>query len=232
MRKPQCFCFPCAGGAATFFQGIEKDLPDAELVKMEYAGHGTRRKEPFYRDFGELAEDMVSRLRSAYTGGTYALFGYSMGSIALAEVLKRILADPGFPVPCCAFLGAHAPGPKAELEGFRPDELDEWVRERTIRFGAIPERIQRNASFWRMYLPLYRADYTIIGKYEFDKLDLRTDVPAAVFYSETDTPRREMEAWRKYFTGECGYYAYPGSHFFILEHHAEMAEIIREKMGL
>ena len=48
MRKPQCFCFPCAGGAATFFQGIEKDLPDAELVKMEYAGHGMRRKEPFY----------------------------------------------------------------------------------------------------------------------------------------------------------------------------------------
>ena len=66
-----------------------------------------------------------------------------------------------------------------------------------------------------MYLPLYRADYTLIGQYRFEALDLRTGIPATIFYSGTDTPRREMEAWRRIFTGECEFAEYSGNHFFI-----------------
>lgn len=83
-----------------------------------------------------------------------------------------------------------------------------------------------------MYLPLYRADYTLIGKYRFEKLDLKTGIPATVFYSETDTPLEDMELWKNYFTGDCKYYKFEGTHFFIQEHHREMAEIIREKLGV
>ena len=82
-----------------------------------------------------------------------------------------------------------------------------------------------------MYLPLYRADYTLIGRYRFETLDLRTKIPATIFYSGTDTPRREMEAWRRIFTGECEFAEYSGNHFFIQEHHGEMAEIIRQRMS-
>ena len=35
-------CFPFAGGTASFFDMIEKDLEGIDLVKLEYAGHGTR----------------------------------------------------------------------------------------------------------------------------------------------------------------------------------------------
>ena len=226
------FCFTYAGGNASFFEGIEKDLPAFELVKLEYAGHGARRKEPFYGSFDELAEDLYAFFEKTYSGGEYGLFGYSMGTITLAEILKRILADPGKKLPSHVFLAAHEPRTKAELAGFQPDELDEWVKDRTIRFGAIPEKLIRNASFWRMYLPLFRADYSIIGKYRFEDLRLKTEIPATVFYSETDTPRAEMEEWRKYFTGSCEFFEFEGSHFFIQKHHGEMARIITSGMGL
>ncbi len=77
-----------------------------------------------------------------------------------------------------------------------------------------------------MYLPLYRADYSIIGKYKFENLTLKTSVPAVIFYSEADTPRKEMELWKQYFTGNCEYHEFDGNHFFIQEHHEEMANII------
>ena len=230
MSKPQIFCYTYAGGNASFFEMIEKDLPAFELVKPDYAGHGTRRKEPFYRDFTGLADDLFARFRAEYAGGEYALFGYSMGAITVAEVLKRILEDPELPKPVRVFLAAHEPHTKAELAGYTPEEIDEWVKERTIRFGGIPEKLLENKSFWRMYLPLYRADYGLIGKYRFEDLHFRTEIPATVFYSETDTPRKDMEEWGRYFTGECDYAEFPGQHFFIQEHHDEMARIMTAGM--
>lgn len=228
MSKPQLFCFTYAGGTATFFEGIEKDLLEFDLVKLEYAGHGTRHKEAFYQDFDELADDMFRLLKEQYAGGQYSLLGYSMGTITLVEVLKRILADNDMEVPSHVFLAAHEPHSKAELIGFTDDELDEWVKNRTIRFGAVPEKLLNNKSFWRMYLPIYRADYGIIGNYSFEKLTLRTTIPTTVFYSETDTPRKEMELWKRYFTGDCEFFKYEGTHFFIQNHHAEMADMIKK----
>lgn len=229
-NKPQLFCFTYAGGTSSFFDIIEKDLDCAELVKFEYAGHGTRHSESLYYDFSELADDLFGEFNRLYRGGVYFLFGYSMGTISLVEVLRRII-DSGANLPARVFIAAHEPHSKTELLGFSSDELDEWVKKRTIQFGAIPEKLINNKSFWRMYLPVYRADYSILGKYDFQKLDLETTIPATMFYSEKDTPLVEMMLWEHFFKGGCDYYEFPGMHFFIFEHHREMAEIIKEKLA-
>lgn len=230
-NRPQLFCFTYAGGTTAFFNDIEDDLKGVELVKLEYAGHGERYKEAFYSSFDELAEDMFCRLKGRYNGGIYALFGYSMGSISLVEVLKRILADTSMMPPAHIFLAAHEPHTKSELLGYTSNALDEWVKERTIRFGAVPEQLINNKVFWRTYLPIYRADYTLIGQYDFERLGLKTRTPTTVFYSESDTPLSEMKKWEKYFAGECRFYSYPGTHFFIREHHKEMAGVILSRLG-
>ena len=81
-----------------------------------------------------------------------------------------------------------------------------------------------------MYLPLFRADYTLISAYRFEELTLKTTVPATVFYSETDTPYDEMRLWTKHFAGVCEFIPYDGSHFFIQQHYREMADVIRDRM--
>ena len=230
MSKPQLFCFTYAGGNASFYDQIEKDLPDIEFIKTEYAGHGKRHREAFFRSFDELADDVFGQVKARYSGGDYGLFGYSMGTITLVEVLKRIFDDPDLAEPSHVFLSAHEPHTKAELSGFSDEELDEWVKQRTIRFGAVPEKLINNNSFWRLYLPLYRADYSLIGKYRFEDLNLRTAIPATIFYSQTDTPRVDMELWKRYFVGDCRFYEFPGTHFFIQDHHDEMGRIISSRM--
>ena len=232
MRDTQLFCFTYAGGTASFFDIIEKELDGIEVVKLEYSGHGTRHREPLFYSFEDLSEDIYNRLKKQYKGGPYALFGYSMGTITLVEILKRILNDPEIGLPGRVFLAAHEPHSKTELSDFSPDILsDEWVKERTIAFGAVPEQLVNNNSFWRFYLPLYRADYCMIGNYKFEKLELKTTVPATIFYSETDTPRKEMELWQNFFAGECEFRCFEGKHFFIQQHHKEMADIIQKRLN-
>ncbi len=224
------FCFTHAGGTASFFDIIEKSLSGIKLVKLEYAGHGERHREQYYKDFNELGDDIFEKIKSFLSEGDYSLFGYSMGSITLVEVLKRIISA-GMKKPSNVFLAAHEPHTKAELAGFSDDELDEWVKNRTIQFGDVPEKLVENKVFWRTYLPIYRADYSIIMKYDFGKLDLETEIPATVFYSETDTPLQEMKKWKKYFKGDCNFIEYPGSHFFIRKNHSKIAYEIRKIIG-
>ena len=231
MNSKGIFCFTYAGGKASFFNEIEKDLPDFYFVKFEYSGHGARHREPLYQSFDELADDMFGLFKARYDGGDYALFGYSMGTISLVEVLKRIIHDATLPAPCHIILAAHEPLTKAEYAGCFSEKSDAWVKERTICFGAVPDKLKDNKSFWRMYLPLYRADFSIIGKYRFEDLNLISDLPTTVFYSETDTALEDMKMWKNIFTGDCRFYQFEGTHFFIQSHHEKMAEIILQRIS-
>lgn len=228
MENKQLFCLPYAGGNASFYDDLEKDLLEYVIVKLEYAGHGARHKELFYESIDELADDMYSMIKKTFSGGEYALFGYSMGSVSLVEILRRILDDSQFPNPCHAYIAAHEPHTTVDFSSFESADFDEYVKQRTISYGTLPEILLHNEAFWRVYLPLYRADYSLIGRYKFENLDLKTTIPATIFYSESDTSAEDVAQWKKYFIGECDCYCYEGSHFFIREHHREMAEIIRQ----
>ncbi|MBQ9901025.1 MAG: thioesterase [Clostridia bacterium] len=230
-NKPQLFCLTYAGGSAEFYDVIRDSVTGVEVVSLEYSGHGTRRKEPFYNDFAELADDLYEEIKKRRNGEAYGLFGYSMGSISLVEILKRILDRKEISPPVSLFIAAHKPLSWREFHRVSSDGLDEWARNRTIQFGAVPEKLMENKSFWRMYLPLYRADYSLIGRYRFEEMPLRTDIPAHIFYSETDTAYEDMKLWKHIFTGECAFHRFEGNHFFIRQHYAEISQIILAAMG-
>lgn len=225
------FCLTYAGGNATFYDNLEKQLAGCiDLIKFEYSGHGRRHKEKCYSSMEELADDAYTYLKNTVSyEDEYAIIGYSMGSIGVVEVLKRILEEE-FILPKRVFLAAHEPHTKVELAGFDSDEKDELVKERTIRFGAVPEQLITNRSFWRMYLPIYKADYSIIGKYSFENLVFETNIPATVLYSKTDTPFAAIKNWKKYFIKECQFVEFTGNHFFIQDNLEKVAKIIRDAL--
>lgn len=226
------FCFTYAGGNADFFDLLQSNLSESvEVIKLEYAGHGTRNREKFYDNFEKLAQDMYKIIyKYCRDGENYALFGYSMGSIAVIETLKLIIQREEILKPIHIFLAAHEPYSKRELIDFNNDVTDEWIKRRTIKFGGIPEQLVANKSFWRIYLPIYRADYKLINEYDFDNLKFRSNISATIFYSETDTPFADMIQWKHYFVGDCRLISYEGNHFFIREHCKSIAKIIEKKL--
>lgn len=229
----QLFCFTFAGGTAAFFNQLEETCASQiEFVKLEYPGHGSRHKEKLCDTFQELSVDLYGQIRENYSGGEYALMGYSMGSIAVLETLRYLMRIEELPCPRHVFLAAHEPKVVVDLDKCSSEEIEEYVKNRTILFGGVPDQLLNNKSFWRMYLPLYKADYLMISRYHFEDLMFTSDIPVTVFYSEQDTPRAEIERWRRYFTGSCEFVEYTGTHFFINEHYREMAMLIKERLGV
>lgn len=229
----QLYCFTFAGGTAAFFNQLEETCAGRiDFVKLEYPGHGSRHREKLCDTFQELAVDLYGQLKESFSGGDYALMGYSMGSIAVLETLRYLMGQEELPYPRRVFIAAHEPRTMVGLDKYNTEDLDEFVKSRTILFGGVPRQLVNNRSFWRMYLPLYKADYLMIGRYDFEHLVYTTDIPAVVFYSEQDTPRAQMEPWKRYFTGDCEFVEYTGSHFFINEHYREMAAVIMERLGM
>lgn len=227
--RSRLFCFTCAGGSQNLFSDIEKELPSFDVIKLEYAGHGTRYSEKQYETFGEMTDDLFNRIKDRLSCN-YSLFGYSMGSITVIEVLKRIILEQ-LQLPKCVFLAAHEPHQKKELSNFDLFESDDCLKCRIISFGNVEDRILLNKAFWRTYLPVYRHDFGLISSYDFNKIHLKTQIPAVIFYSESDTPLKEMVLWKQYFLGNCEFHSYGGTHFFIRHFYKEMAEIIRVSMA-
>ena len=229
----QLFCFTFAGGTAAFFNQLEAACTSQiEFIKLEYPGHGLRHKEKLCDTFQELSRDLYDQIKEKYSGDEYALMGYSMGSIAAFETLQYLIRMKELPCPKYIFLAAHGPKVVVDMEKYRSEEIDEYVKNRTIRFCGVPERLLNNKSFWRMYLPIYKADYLMISRYDFENLKFTSDISATVFYSNTDTPREEIEQWKKYFIFSCEFIEYTGTHFFINEHYMEMAALIKERLGV
>lgn len=212
--------------------------PEISVIKLEYAGHGMRHREPFYGSFNELAEDMYRLILQDLTRGgifrqriePYALMGYSMGSISAVEVLRQVVAHGELPTPEHVFLAAHEPASHTVLADWNESDNDDAVKKRTIQFGGVPERLINNKSFWRVYLPIYKSDYRMIKNYDFPQLNVDQLVPVTVFYSEQDTPYSRIRGWDKHFSGECDYICYDGPHFFIQKHYEEMAKDIKRRL--
>ena len=96
----QLFCFTYAGGTAAFFNQLEAACAGKiDFVKLEYPGHGLRRKENLCDAFQDLVADSYVQLRENYLGGDYALLGYSMGSIAALESLRYLMGKGELPCP-------------------------------------------------------------------------------------------------------------------------------------
>lgn len=224
------FTLTYAGGSSDFYTGL-KDILFAKgvtLIPLEYAGHGTRRKELLYSDFSELAEDITKQiLQNISEGEAYSIMGYSMGTIATVEVLKQ-LSNMKAPMPQKVILAAHEPKEKCELSDWNEDVSEEFIKERVLRFGGVSPELIENRVFWRVYLPIFENDFRMIEEYDFTQIGLRTDIPALVLYSETDTPFSEIENWNKYFVGPNEFREYSGNHFFINDHMEAISERIAQ----
>jgi len=233
-KKHLLFCFPFAGGTADFYNNLEQECGDnIRLIKLEYSGHGSRMKEPLCRSFDDTTNDLLPYMQSILDENpdvSYSLMGYSMGSIALFDVLRRILNIESIKAPQRVFISAHQPQPIRSLRSVPDDGVDEWVKDRTIEFGGVDKKLLNNKIFWRIYLPIFRNDYKMIADYDFDSIEFETNIPATIFFSEEDTPYEEMKEWGKFFVGESEFIEYTGSHFFIDTYCRDMAEVIKDRL--
>lgn len=229
MKKIQLFCLPYAGGGPEFFRPL-KEMLDGRITvhALEYAGHGGRRKQPFYADFTELARDMAQRINEQLDDdSTFLLFGYSMGTIGVYEMIAQKLLRRQ---PQHVFLASHE-APDGQWDSKRYLGLtDEQFWDAMKQFGGldnVDDKMLHNRFFKHLYFVPIREDYRLLGNYPANHRG-EFCMPVTVFYAPDDIPDELIHGWDSFCRGGATYIALGQHHFFLKTCAEQTAQIIEQ----
>lgn len=219
--KATIFCLPYAGGTASIYANWEKYLPlGIKLVALELPGHGSRSSEPLLSDIKQLIEDLFHRIETQLIGNYY-LLGCSMGALLSYELAKRI-RESLHPMPIGLIIAAQ----KAPSISSPPPYLCEQPPVKLKAFlhnlGGLPEAVLNSELLLDYFLPLIRADLSLVEKYKYEVCEpLSSSIFA--FYSPEDTLYRKsaVEIWQHFTSSHFALCKVRGGHLFIKSHTQE-----------
>lgn len=228
--KKQLFFVPFAGGSAHSFDVLLPYLQEEfEVHTFEYAGHGSRRKEPFYANLQEAAKDAALFVNEKRNGQPYAIFGYSMGSLVVYEMLVlSLLSD----YPAHIFLASHD-SPDSYFEGKTYHGLDESKFIEILRnmggMDRVDEKTLENRFFKKLYLEPIKEDYRLLAEYQMSgRIKFKSD--ATIFYAPADITRERIECWIPFLTQNSKLIEMGERHFFLESHAGQLTDQIKMDM--
>ena len=231
-KRVQLFIFPYAGGSIAAMKRLT-DLIDEhiEVITVEYAGRGTRAKEPLAENIWEFMNDAVAFcLDRRDTCVPYAVLGYSMGSILAYEILYK-KAIPGELIHLFLSAEVSAKERSCELAKAKHPTQDR-ILERARMLGGLDDRMLINKRFSEIYIKPMISDYKLFFDYRFDEQehDRKIHADTTFFYCENDTPLEEVRKWSELIDGKFVYYEMGDNHFFVNRYYKKIAELINETL--
>ena len=222
------FCIPYAGGTVEIFNNF-KSVVD-ECVCIEYAGHGTRRKEAYYSTFQEMVDDVASCINSqSDVGEAIVLFGYSMGSIVTYELLAQelLLGD----VKYVMFASHESPETKWDSMEFKDKSEVEFFRviQDMGGFKNLDEKMLENKFFRKLHFEPLWADYQLIGDYKMSR-QIVLNMPSTFYFSDKDISPKSAKNWETFLGSKGEIIQIGNDHFFINEYYREMGEHMIRKL--
>ena len=229
-KELQLFILPYAGGSIAAFKRLT-DLIDEriEVITVEYAGRGTRAKEPLAESVQSLLDDAIAYCQERRKQGLpYAVMGYSMGSVLAYEMIAR---QEIFGQLRHFFISAEV-SPKDRWLELRKveDPTEERILERARRLGGLEERMLKNKRFFDIYIKPMLSDYRLFFDYQFSDPYEKLHVNTTFFYCQQDTALEDVKKWDELIDGEFAFYEMGKDHFFINQRDEEMAGIINRTL--
>ncbi|WKD32053.1 thioesterase II family protein [Streptomyces xanthophaeus] len=227
---PRLVLFPHAGGAASTFVPLSRALAGrVDVLAVQYPGRQDRRLESPFESITGHADALAREIRPL-TAAPYAFFGHSMGAVLAYETTRRLLAT-GSPAPCRLFLsGRGAPSPRPGVH----DRLDgdDAVIAAVRRLGGTGNAVLDDPELLEMVLPALRADYGALGSYSWaEGAPLPVPVTALIGDADPVVPVARAAAWEEHTTGDFDLRVFPGGHFFLDDHTADIAALLSANLS-
>ncbi|MET8017462.1 thioesterase II family protein [Streptomyces decoyicus] len=225
-------CFPHAGGSASFFRTWPQQLPaDWEVSAVRYPGREERIAEPCLTSMAELAGGIADGLAPHMTPHT-VFFGHSMGA-SVAHEVAALLAARGVAGPAALLVSGRAAPHR--LRRLSTDELtDEDLLATVTRLGGPGAEVLGDPELRDLVLPPIRADYGLLEAYVAGPKAPAVDLPVVAYFGTEDpgpTPD-DVRAWSELTSVRCDARAFPGGHFYLVPHEAELVRDIRERLAV
>jgi surfactin synthase thioesterase subunit len=219
-------CLPHAGGSAPFFLPVASTLsPAVDVVAIQYPGRQERRSEQPLTDTHALA-DRIHDILMRQPPLPVTVFGHSLGASIGFEVVRRLEASGRPPVRLFAS-GRRSPSSHRDESVHLSD--DNGILAEVRRLNGTASSILGDEELMRAALPALRADYQAAETYRCDP-DVTIGCPVTVLTGDADpkTTMTEANAWARHTTGSCVVRTFPGGHFFLTTHAAEITGILQD----
>ena len=147
MNRIKLYCLPYAGGSKYVYNDWIRIYSEAaEIIPIEYSGHGERYGEPFYRSADEAAEDIAEMIMSDKPE-RYALYGHSLGGTLGFLVTKKLEEDYSCKPLTLMIGGSRPPHLKYKNEKWLSLSKNEFM-QRIYMMGQTDESIMKEKELY------------------------------------------------------------------------------------
>lgn len=225
------FCFPHAGGVASYYHPWSRALPGGiEVMALQYPGRQDRHGEPYIRSIPDLADRIHAAIRPRLLDGPYAFFGHSMGATLAFEVACRIQRDGGARPAHLFVSGRRAPSRNRHEELHRASTAALVAEMRAL--GGTDPRVLADTELLNFVMPTVRADYTAIETYRFVPAPpLECDITALVGDTDPKASLDDAAAWSRHTLGRFDLRIFPGGHFYLDDCRAGVLGVVSSVLG-
>lgn len=189
--------FPHAGGGASAYRLWHRAAgPEIEFRPVQYPGRENRIGEPLIDAMAPLVDRLADALADL-DDRPFAFYGHSLGGLVAFELaceLRRRGARPPIHLAIGARRAPDRSAPETDIHHLPDDAFVDEIQE---RYGAIPAAVLAEPEMMALFIPVLRADFTILETRVHRTRD-PLDIPLTAF-AAVDDDRNEVadvEAWR------------------------------------
>lgn len=219
------FCFPFGGGGASFYRTWTDGLPpDVEVCAVQLPGRENRLREPPFTQLSMLVETLA-RLLEPHLHIPFAFFGHSMGALIGFELARQLRRQNRIGPIYLFISGRRAP----QLPNLDPPKHNlpesEFIEE-LRHYNGTPELVLQEPELMEIFLPLLRADFSILETYVYKNEDsLSCPITAFGGLQDSKTSYEDLTAWHEQTCREFRLKMFPGDHFYLK---GARAQLLRE----
>jgi medium-chain acyl-[acyl-carrier-protein] hydrolase len=226
------YCLPHAGGGAAAYAAWANLLPpDVELCRIQLPGRENRLREAPFVAIAPLVEELAAVLRP-HLDLPFALFGHSMGALIAFELARQLRRDCGVTSTQLFVSGRwapHWPSPDPALAQL-PDA--EFIAALRARYNNIPDIVANDPELLAIYVPLLRADITLLDTYVYTP-DRALDCPIVALGGVDDerVPYAALVAWQEHSTQSVLVRQFPGGHFYLQTVRSALLTVLAQELA-
>jgi surfactin synthase thioesterase subunit len=148
-----------------------------------------------------------------------------MGGLIIYE-LSHYFEQKGFRPPVHLFCsGTKAPHVQEKYKAIHQISDDEFLTE-INNLGGTPKNFFKQKELIALYLPILRNDFQVIETYQFTPKSTKLKSDLSILYGSKELIKDSIQEWRIHTSGNCNFYEFTGSHFFLENHVQAIANLL------